>query len=325
MKRLITLALTCLILFIIFRMIDVKSFAQAIAHPSWPHLIIALLFFIPLIGLTAWRWQVLVHKSCHCSFLESVKLLMASSTLNLVLPSKIGDLAKAVFLRNTGKVDMSRGFNIVIFEKLMDLSALGLVFLTGFLIHRAMAVNPENIIQKADFVCFAFVVFVITVTCFIYFIPLRLLPGYPALIRWLESKKGFNRVGHFLEDGQHLMGLIRENNRQIITIVISSFVLWFMHMTQVYFFFRAVELAPSLPAVYHWAPMAILVGLIPVTISGIGIRDGSFMYLFSAYGSQALIFAASVLVTLRYLLPGLLGTFFLNQYMVRESIPKKEM
>lgn len=316
-KRIVTLLITAVILFVIFKLINVQSFLQALAHPNWPNLAMALFLFIPLIGLTAFRWGILVHKSCHCPLWESTKLLLASNTLNLVLPSKMGDLCKGLFLRNTGKVDLSRGMNIVIFEKLIDFCSLGVVFLTGYFLHTRTD-NP--ITQKMDFVCLAFIVFVIAVTSIIYFVPLRLVPGYLTAIRWMEGKKGLSKIGYFLEDGQKLMGAIRESNWQIVSILGLSIFLWFMHMTQVYFFFRAVDVTPSLVTVYHWAPMAILVGLIPVTISGIGIRDGSFMFLFSSYGTQAVLFAASVLVTLRYIIPGLAGTLFLNEYLTREKL-----
>lgn len=312
-KRIVALILTCVVLFVIFKLINFNSFVEALSHPRWPELIAALLFFVPLIGITAFRWQILVHKSCHCSMWESIKLQLASNTLNLILPSKLGDLSKGYFLSNTGKVDLSRGMNIVIFEKLIDFSSLGVVYLTGLLVHGHF--------QNADYASLAIVVLVLTATLSVYFIPLRLIPGYSSLIKWLEGKgKILSKIGYFLEDGQKLIGAIRESNRQIAAIVSLSVLLWFLHMTQVYFFFHAVGAMPSLITVYHWAPMAILVGLIPVTISGIGIRDGSFMYLFRDYGSQAVLFAASVLVTLRYIIPGILGLFFINEYLVRGTV-----
>ncbi len=327
-KRILALVLTFVILILIFKFIDIKIFLEALSHPRWFDLIVAFLFFIPVVAITSYRWQILVHKSCHCSFWESTKLQLASNTLNLVLPSKLGDLSKGLFLRNTGKVELSRGMNIVIFEKLTDLSSLGIVYLTGFAMHylfNSSALQPAgsvrvDIVQSADFVCLAFVLFVITVTSLIYFVPLKFIPGYSALIGWMEGKKFLSKIGYFLEDGQKLIGAIRENNRQITSILLQSIVLWFLHMTQVYFFLRAVDVLPGLFTVYHWAPMAILIGLIPVTISGIGIRDGAFMFLFSDYGSKSVLFAASVLITLRYIIPGLIGTLFLNQYLMRGPV-----
>ncbi|MBI4971387.1 MAG: flippase-like domain-containing protein [Candidatus Omnitrophica bacterium] len=315
-KRVIALILTVLVVFVLIKLINIQAFLEALSHPRWPDLIAALLFFIPLVGITAFRWQILVHKSCHCSLWESVKLQLASNTLNLILPSKLGDLSKGYFLRNTGKVDLSRGMNIVIFEKLIDLSSLGIVYLTGLCFHGYFA--------KADYICLGLIVFFIVATAAIYFIPLRIIPGYTALLAWLEGRgKLLSKIGYFLEDGQKLIFAIRENNLQIISIVALSILLWFLHMTQVYFFFHTVGALPNLMTVFHWAPMAILVGLIPVTISGIGIRDGSFMFLFRSYGSQAVLFAASVLITLRYIIPGVLGLFFINQYLVRNTVKQK--
>ncbi len=326
MKRLIALVITVVILIFLIRHIDFVEFVNAFKKPNWFDLGVAFFLFLPLIAITAFRWQLLVVKSCTCSFFESVKLLLSSNSLNLILPSKMGDLAKAVFLRNTGKVDMSRGFNIVIFEKLLDLSSLGVVFLFGygvFFLSQEPLVGQTasylNTIARADVVCSVFILFVLAVTFFIYFVPLKIIPGYSRGVQFLEKRKYLNRIGHFLEDGQLLIKHIRENNYQIILIILLSILLWFLHMTQVYYFFKAVGVDMTLITAYHWAPVAILIGLVPVTISGIGLRDGAFIYFLSPYANEALLFAGSVLVTLRYVIPGVLGLFFINQYMVRDK------
>jgi hypothetical protein len=44
---------------------------------------------------------------------ESVSLILASLTMNLVLPSKMGDLTKAIFLKRTGTLDLKRSANLV--------------------------------------------------------------------------------------------------------------------------------------------------------------------------------------------------------------------
>jgi len=329
MKRIIALVITIIILFLIIRIIDVDQFIQALSNPDWFNLSIALLLFIPLFAVNAIRWQVLVHKTCHCTFLEAVKLILASNTLNLILPSKMGDLSKAFFLKNTGATSLSKGFNIVVFEKLLDLSSLGVVFLVGLFFYVTSGSTngdlPSSVLitmQKADLICFALVLFIIVMTAFIYFVPFNLIPGYRRFVQWAGGKKYLNKVAHFFEEGQLLIQYVRESNVQIIAIVGISVFLWFLHMTQVFFFFKAVGVFPEILVVYHWAPVAVFVGLLPLTLFGIGLRDGALIFLFQAYASQALLFAASVLITLRYLIPGVAGLPFLSKYVVKDKIDK---
>ncbi|MBI4398175.1 MAG: flippase-like domain-containing protein [Candidatus Omnitrophica bacterium] len=318
MKRLVALGVTVVLLFLIFRVIDLRLFLQALAHPRWPELVTAFFLFIPLITITSLRWQILVHKSCHSSFWEATRIQLASNALNLILPSKLGDLSKGLFLRNTGKVDLSRGMNIVVFEKMVDLSCLGIVYLTGWIATLSNS-GYKAMTRNADWICIPFMLFVLTLTAMIYFIPLRGVPGYTWMIGRTQTNNFFKKIGYFIEDGQKLMALIRENNAQILSILFLSLALWFLHMTQVFLFFRAVDVSVGLFTTYHVAPIAILAGLIPISLFGVGVRDGSILVLFSDYGPPAVLFAASTLITLRYIIPGLAGSFFVNRYLIQET------
>ena len=74
---------------------------------------------------------MLAPRSANVGLGEALKLVLAASTLNMVLPSKIGDLSKAYFMRNKGHMTGPAALGVVLFEKLCDVLSLRGIALIG--------------------------------------------------------------------------------------------------------------------------------------------------------------------------------------------------
>jgi uncharacterized membrane protein YbhN (UPF0104 family) len=72
-------------------------------------------------------------------------------------------------------------------------------------------------------------------------------------------------------------------------------------------FARALNAAPPFVAAMALASLAILAGLVPVTLAGIGTRDAALIYLFRDYLTPEGGAALGLLCTLRYLMPAIAG------------------
>src|ERR1043165_10274033 len=57
-------------------------------------------------------------------FGEGNRLILVASVLNLVLPSKMGDIAKAYFMRERGHMSGALSLALVVFEKSCDMLSL---------------------------------------------------------------------------------------------------------------------------------------------------------------------------------------------------------
>src|SRR5205085_9916362 len=73
---------------------------------------------------TSWRLQQLMPRSGQLGFGEANRLILVASVLNLVLPSKMGDIAKAYFMRDRGQLPGSLALSLVVFEKACDMLSL---------------------------------------------------------------------------------------------------------------------------------------------------------------------------------------------------------
>ncbi|NER80755.1 MAG: flippase-like domain-containing protein, partial [Leptolyngbya sp. SIO1D8] len=124
MKRFISIAVSVAILLIIYSKIDFQALLDVFANsdPFW--MVVSLGMVIPITLFTSWRLQQLMPRGSTLGFWEANRLILAASTLNMVLPSKMGDIAKAYFMRERGHLSGSLSLSLVIFEKTCDMLSL---------------------------------------------------------------------------------------------------------------------------------------------------------------------------------------------------------
>jgi glycosyltransferase 2 family protein len=69
-----------------------------------------------------------------------------------------------------------------------------------------------------------------------------------------------------------------------------------------------------------FATLAILAGLLPFTMAGIGTRDAAILFLYAPWLSAGQAAVLGVLATLRYLLPAIAGLPFMGDYLDRRRM-----
>ncbi|MCM8774823.1 MAG: flippase-like domain-containing protein [Candidatus Omnitrophica bacterium] len=307
MKQVIAFILSLAIMVVIFLGVDVSQFARYLGEMNIGLLIFGIFFFVPQIALSAWRWQMMVRSQVAIGFWDATGLVLSANALNILLPSRMGDLSKAYFLQREGKIDLKRAMNIVIFEKYIDFAALGVVVLVGILCY------PMQ--DQASWIGLLFSLTVLGLFPVLYFIT---LDGVWGRSLW-QRYRLLDQTKHFLLDTQDYLAELKNNPRLLLVILVMTVVLWFVHLLQFYVIFLALNSGVSVFLVFRLVPLAILVGLIPITIAGVGTRDSAMIYFFSPYEQTARIVGIGLFASFRYFVPGLLGLPFLNHYVTKEK------
>lgn len=304
MKRVIALVISLVIMGIIFSRIEVGEFKKYVQEMDLRLFVLAVLFFIPQVLVTAYRWKVMVRKKVRIELWEATKLILTGNALNILVPSRAGDLAKGYFLSREGNLDLKRGMNLVIFEKYIDLASLGIVILTGILWSRSW--------DMVDVAGAAY--------------SLGMIGAFPLLCllrldRWIgpePTKAGvLGKIKGFVLDTGEYLNEIKGNPGLLAFIVGLSVFLWFLHILQFYMIFLALKSGISVGNVFRLVPLAILIGLVPITMAGIGTRDSAMIFLFAPYEKVSLVAGVGLFASFRYFVPGILGLPFLNQYIVK--------
>jgi len=126
-KRIIKLAAAVVLLAALYRAADWRAVGRVLASLDRSYLLAGLMLFVPQTLVSAARWKRLVAPLIAISLGDALRHTLAASALNLVVPSKLGDLSKAAML----PVERTRAGGRAVLEKVADVVALALVWAAG--------------------------------------------------------------------------------------------------------------------------------------------------------------------------------------------------
>ncbi len=311
-KKIVSLVVSLGILAFIYAKIDFAKLIPVFTHcdPLWMTLSLGMV--VPLTLITAWRLQQLMPRTGLLGFGEANRLILVASVLNMVLPSKGGDLAKAWFMRDRSGIGGSLSLSLVVFEKACDMLSLLLWCAFG------LALYPRK-----DALFWAMTAGVATL----------LVLGLLLL--------GSEKFAHLFFDlgGRFAPGAIRakfaklgaswsemhtyfwSSRARLIKIASTSVFIWFLHLLQIWMFILALRAFAPFLANLAISPLAILAGLMPLTFAGVGTRDAALVLLYAPYFEAPTAAALGLLCTARYLLPALGGLPFVGTYLRGRAVP----
>ena len=303
MKRAISIAVSLGILAVLYWKIDFTKVVPVFTNCSVPWLAASLAMVAPLTLLTAGRLCQLMPRGHPLGFLESTRLILLASVLNLVLPSKMGDMAKSVFMADRGHLRGSLALALVVFEKACDMLSLLVWCAFGLLLY------PQK-----DALFWAMTAAVVA-----GFAGLALLLGSTAFARVcfglgerFAPGKMKAKIAALHDSWIEMHGYFWQDKAKLARIAMNSLFIWFLHLVQIWMFTVAIRTDVPFAANLALSPLAILAGLLPLTFAGVGTRDAALVYFYAPYMGAASGAALGVLCTLRYVLPALLGLPFLG-------------
>jgi len=306
MKRLISIAVSLTILAVIYWKIDFPRLVEVFQNCDRWWMAISLSMVVPLTMLTAWRLQQLMPTKTQLRFGEANRLILAASVLNMVLPSKMGDIAKAYFMKERGYLSGSLSLSLVVFEKACDLLSLLLWCVFGLMLY------PQK-----DWL---FWIMTGSVGLGLIIGLLLLSSRQFAQIFFIVGRAiAPNKLRSKLENLRGSWGEMHNyfwrDKRQLLKIVSTSVFIWFLHLLQIWFFILALKAWTPFITNLALSPLAILAGLLPLTFAGVGTRDAALIAFYQPYFNAPTAAALGLLCTGRYLLPAIAGLPFLGQYL----------
>lgn len=295
-KTLILSLSTAVILFILFKtVINLNQFVPTVRNAHFRYLWCALLVTLPFAPLSALRWYFILWSSGHrIAFRKTFMIIMASGPLS-ILPGRLGDLARSYPLRQ--QIPPTRSIATIIFEKVIDITVL--LFFTAlgfFIIHSYIYATIALIFGLSTF------------------------PGL-FITKKFSSRLGLNFK--ILEKINHAFGILEQALRykKILALgILSSALNWFLSIVQVYFLYMAFGALVSIPVILTYLPLTIFVGLLPISIAGIGTRDSAMIAFFNGYATSSQTVAMGLGYSLlSYGLFAILGIPFFINYFLKEK------
>lgn len=109
--------------YVAFRHVAIHQLLQNLQDIRYPWLVLAAGVGFSSYAVRTWRWQLMLipHK---LSFSAAYHPLIIAFMLNMVLPGRIGELARPALLKRQSHIPYSLGLTTVVSERLLDLMTL---------------------------------------------------------------------------------------------------------------------------------------------------------------------------------------------------------
>jgi uncharacterized protein (TIRG00374 family) len=294
------------IILVIYLNIDFSNFIEVFKNSNLKWLIISLSMVILTTFFSTLRFKQLIPGESRLSFTDLLGLILAANTMNMVLPSKMGDIAKAYFMKNKSSLDGPLSFSIVIFEKACDLLSLLLFCIFGLFAYH----NDTKL-----FWILRIIVLLVLFSGIFILISKNFAGILFKFLQRLSPPRFKEKIVNMGSSWKRMQDYLIEDKKRLFLISLNSIFIWFLHLIQIWFFILALE--QWVPFKYNlaFAPLSILVGLLPVTLAGIGTRDAAIILFYSPFLNPASSAALGILYTSRYIIPAIFGIPFFGKYL----------
>jgi uncharacterized membrane protein YbhN (UPF0104 family) len=282
------------ILGILINKVDGAHFWKSLsnANPNWLACAFGVAAIQPL--LAALRLKIYLKASRMAkSYERCLSAVLAATSLNAVLPARGGDFVKVTFLEDELK-RLPAMVGVSILERVFDILIICILSLIG-------SVLTEN--QVA-----------IKLSLLAICAPLGALLALNFTDRIPVIGKRLKSVYHSYQTAIQAPGLL------LCAWGVAS-LFWVNNLLVMFLLFKAVGANLEFTTVAATMPLAILVGILPLSISGMGTRDGTMVFLLEKTTESGTVLAGTFLYTTAvYWFLAIIGLIFLG----RESLRKIE-
>ena len=289
---LLKVLLTVLIVYLVIAKIGFRDLRNSIAIIRYSFAI-ALIYALIFTFLKALKWHYLVRQTSEkgSSLGDAVKSYLVGMVGGLLTPGRVGEIARTIYLE---KHKRSLIVYLVAVDKVFDITVVVLLALPGLYYYTDwLVVAGAGIILTG-------------LLAGIFF------PHYP--LRWLNRLLKHTAKWAGVRDR---LSLIEEEMESLTTKFKLSFLeltLLCYAMAIVEFYWLVDNYHPCRIALIFLAqPLIMLVNIVPVTIAGLGIREGTAAVLLAPFGipHSAALSSAFMLFLLNTALPALAGALLL--------------
>ncbi len=291
----ITIAIFC----VLFYKIDFDEVKNIMASVNIKLFILAssISIFVNLfLGTDKWR-RILKNLSLSISFKELFFIMVASNPVKFVLPFKFGEISKVLYLSRIKRFKFAKALSSVIFDKFLNLLGTIILLAAGLFLFKI------NIILKLV------VYFIIAMLIIVTFDMKRLRL---IIFNWIE---GLNlKIYEFVKQLFSAIGEIKLNKK----INLGGYAIFFQasELLNAYILSKALRIELPIIVILLFIPLIILIGNIPITMSGLGMREVAMLIFLAQYETSAKLLSFSLMLSfVEYVLPAFFGLFFLKKYL----------
>ncbi|PSM47920.1 lysylphosphatidylglycerol synthetase [Chroococcidiopsis sp. CCALA 051] len=252
-------------------------------------IIFALLFYTGCQLLSCWRWQVVLWSSGHSAPMSSLlSSYFAGMFLNIFLPGALGGDVYRVYRVAQSTKDSEVALVSVFLERFTGLAALSGLAVIGL-------VPAFKLIGRWD-------ILLLFTACVGSLVGAVLLIASPKLLIWAEPwliKFRLSAVAARFAKIQILLRTFAQHRQALLLSMGLSLLLQLAIVYYHYIVAHQLNIPISYLELLVFIPIIVVVTLLPISLGGIGLKEGLWAYLFSRIGlsvEQALLLSLTITV-----------------------------
>lgn len=277
-----------------------RSFASAVAQADFAWVLIAALISFASMALSALRWLLILRAlGYRIGWLRSAFAWLAAAPLSAVMPARTNDFFRPVIVRDV--VPIMIGTGSILAERALDLLVL--------LALAAVAAATIGLWLPA------------AIAAGLALLELALLWALLKHRHRIARIRLLRKRAAKISDLFRALEVLRRKPGHLAAVLSASLLVRLSTIAMAAALLAAVHANLSLSLTFGAWPLALCIGLIPITLAGMGTRDAAFVALLALAGAQiddAAVLAATMGYSLAaYWLQAAIGAPFLVREMTR--------
>lgn len=236
---------------------------------------VALLFTLVGVVACAIRWQrVLATLEVPVRLVRLVRLYLASLFVGNFLPSTVGGDVVRVTRLSAETGQSPRTFASVVLERLTGWIVLpGLTFV-GLMLNPAF----RSYGRATALVVVTAAVTLLALSAVLY------IAGHPRVGRRLQDQEGWRRFIAAVHTG---VTRFRQRPAQALSVLFAGFAYQLCVLLSVFFASKALDLPIGFTAVLTFFPAVAILQALPLTLGGLGVREGALVLFLKPMGVES--------------------------------------
>lgn len=286
-RRILRLLGVLLLIFIVLK-IGRQSLLAELRSANWTVVGLAAVLCAAHFAAKALRWRyILSARGVRVGAMKAARAYGAGALVGILTPGRVGELTRAAFVPQwEPRASWGTALGSVVLDRIVDIAAFAFVALLGGVV----VVAPRAWRFTAEFSALMLLVLGLGLSAFAWGQLSRSRAG-ERFKQMMRSK--FGDAGH--DFFRALKTGIGAESVPVAAWTVVSYALFFLHFVLLC---RAVGSGLSARVICWGISLASLAAILPVSISGIGVRDFVLIAVFTAWGDTA---ARTLAISLTYL------------------------
>jgi glycosyltransferase 2 family protein len=275
LSAILRFVLSIVLLALLFSQINFNDFIEHIRTMNASYYLIGLACYFGFIALWSVRWLFIIRAAGETAkFLRVFTTTLVGNFFAMFLPEAIGsDLARMYGLKD----DVGTSANIVstvLLDRVIGLISLVLMAMV------ALVIGSEFVSDQSVVLLIVGLLVFFVVGWFLFFNRRFMEWNF----RWLFRLPVVNRMEDSIRALYESLYSLNRQPRLLLLTLLMSLLVQGVEVISVIFIAQAIGVQTSLSYFFIFLPIVWLVTTIPISISGLGVREGAFAFFFSQVG-----------------------------------------